>query len=73
MDDLDKIAHQIQRDADLKEARENIKTDLEEFVKHYYGPFKARGFTIPEAYQCFWLHEIYDLLDRTYPADEEES
>ena len=71
-DSVDRLLEEAQLDMERSKAVKQIGYDLDQFINVYYPPFKARGFTLPEALIVFKLHEIEQTLTEEISAKDEE-
>lgn len=71
-DSVDRLIEEAQLDMERSRVVKQIESDLDNFIKVYYPPFKARGFTVPEALIAFKLHEIEITLNEELPEEDEE-
>lgn len=71
-DSVDRLIEEAQLNMERSRAVKQIESDLDTFIEVYYPPFKARGFTIPEALTAFKLHEIEIALNEELPEEDEE-
>jgi hypothetical protein len=69
---VDQLLEEAALNADREKARKQIVRDLDEFIEHYYPPFKEKGLTLAEALQVFKLHEIEQTLCEAFPLEVEE-
>jgi len=71
-DSVDRLLEEAQLDMERSKAVKQIDYDLNEFINVYYPPFKAKGFTLPEALIVFKLHGIEQTLNEEVSMEDEE-